>query len=1217
MTHNKANKSKILALILGLTMCISLMLGIATASPANTARAEETDTRIVVSTITANSNVDDIVGFGKSVVRPTFNIVEDVPARFSTSGNWKRKTATGGWENYSGTEFTEGVYRYSTQIRIDSNSGGGTTHVLNKNGITVTVNGVKWADNSKPSVSDTFSYDWVFSKEYPVVAPAGTPLDFIKNNNWDIEGNYINQPITSFTVVDGAVGGTKPYTFSKVSGPEWIAVAADGTVSGTPTVLGANADLVIKVTDSAVPSDSKEITLNVGNTNVLPADRIKISEIHATSDVDDIIGFGKSVVKPTFNIVEDVPARFSPSGYWQRKTATGDWEEYSGTTFTEGTYRYRTQIRFERNEGGSTHVLDKNGITVTVNGVKWADNSIPIIDDTYSFDWVFSKEYEVVKPTAVAITDELVPVTDLEKVFNETAQEPTFGGTLVRGTDFEVSYAVKAGSTGALDINGKPVNAGTYVVTVTGKGAYEGSFTKELVINKAAQTDVPVGIIANPISCRDGSGTIIGVTTAMEYRKVGDAGFTACTSSTIANLEAGEYEVRYAEDDNYLASGVATVTIAISHNLGTLNEESPATCIAGGMQAHYYCSDCGKFFDESKKETTEAALTIPATGVHTFGELVAEKPATCIAGGMQAHYKCTECGKFFDAHKNETTEEALTIHATGVHAFGELVAEKPATCIAGGMQAHYKCTECGKYFDADKNETTEEALTIPANDDHDWNVWESNGDGTHTRTCKRDRGHKENGNCSGGAATCENKAVCSVCGEAYGGKLGHDYGEVKYTWTGNDACKAERVCKRDNAHVESETATATAEEITAATCKEKGKMKYTATFENAAFAMQEKEVDTDLVPHSFGDRIDETPATCIADGMKAHYYCSVCDKYFDESKTEKTVAELTIPVNPNAHDFEAWIAEDPATCVATGTKGHKDCRICNKNFDGSGNEITDLTISTNNNHDWNAWSSNGNGTHTRTCKRDRGHKENGNCSGGTATCVNKAVCSVCGEAYGGKLGHDYGRVKYTWTGDNICKAERVCKRDNAHVEKETVKATAEEIKAATCKEKGKMKYTATFVNVAFAMQEKEVDTDFAPHTYGDWIKEIPATTEEFGTKGHKDCTVCGKHFDNNGIEITELTIEKLPSDVKDSDSSESVGEVIEPKKDGLSGGQVAGIVIGSAAVAGIGGFAIFWFAVKKKTFADLGVALKKGFTAIGNFFKTLGAKIKALFTKKK
>ncbi len=70
-------------------------------------------------------------------------------------------------------------------------------------------------------------------------------------------------------------------------------------------------------------------------------------------------------------------------------------------------------------------------------------------------------------------------------------------------------------------------------------------------------------------------------------------------------------------------------------------------------------------------------------------------------------------------------------------------------------------------------------------------------------------------------------------------------------------------------------------------------------------------------------------------------------------------------------------------------------------------------------------------------------------------------------------------------------------------------------------------------------------------------------------------------------------------------------------KKGLSGGAIAGIVIGSVLLAGIGGFAIFWFAISKKTFADLGAILKKVFTAIGNFFKTLGAKIKALFTKKK
>ena len=139
----------------------------------------------------------------------------------------------------------------------------------------------------------------------------------------------------------------------------------------------------------------------------------------------------------------------------------------------------------------------------------------------------------------------------------------------------------------------------------------------------------------------------------------------------------------------------------------------------------------------------------------------------------------------------------------------------------------------------------------------------------------------------------------------------------------------------------------------------------------------------------------------------------------------------------------------------------------------------------------------------------------------------KAVCSVCGAEYGDKLGHDYGEVKYTWTSDNTCKAERVCKHDSAHIESETVTATGTTITAATCKEKGKMKYTATFVNTAFAMQEKEVDIDFVPHTFGAWKDEVAATETEFGTKGHKDCTVCGKHFDKDGNEITELKIAKI------------------------------------------------------------------------------------------
>lgn len=330
--------------------------------------------------------------------------------------------------------------------------------------------------------------------------------------------------------------------------------------------------------------------------------------------------------------------------------------------------------------------------------------------------------------------------------------------------------------------------------------------------------------------------------------------------------------------------------------------------------------------------------------------------------------------------------------------------------------------------------------------------------------------------------------------------------------------------------------------------------------------------------HEYGDLVPKQEPTCKQTGMQAHYKCSVCNKYFDESKTEKTVDELTIPINPNAHDFGAWIEEVPATCVATGTKGHKDCNRCNRHFDESGNEITDLTIPTNDNHDWNAWVSNGDGTHTRTCKRDNGHKENGTCSGGTATCTSKAVCEVCRTTYG----------------------------------------------------------------------------DTAPHTYGDLIPEVPATTEDFGVKEHKDCSVCGKHFDKDGNEITELKIAKIGTHnvvingesnfyahgesvtvtAEDKEGKEFVGwkdesgKIVSTKKEytfevkdemvltavyqdkapgggtidgeiapapdkkGLSGGQIAGIVIGSLAGVGIVGFAIFWFVVKKKSFAELISAIK-------------------------
>ena len=287
--------------------------------------------------------------------------------------------------------------------------------------------------------------------------------------------------------------------------------------------------------------------------------RIPISTITATSNIDDIVGYMKSVVRPTFNIEEGL----------QVNLGTHRWKKYDGSewiwseddTFVEGKYRYEVQIRTDN----TTHVLDINGVTLTVNGENWTEKKGGFgIGNDYSWDWFYSREYEITKPTTVAITDELVPVTDLEKVYNETAQEPTFGGTLVRDTDFEVSYAVKAGSTGGLDLSGKPVNAGTYVVTVTGKGAYKGSFTKDFVIAKADGQGAPILIGYAPTKDGGSDGKITGTTNKMEYDV--DSLFTNpqdCTDGETTGLTEGVYYVRIKETDNYKASATSQVEVRL------------------------------------------------------------------------------------------------------------------------------------------------------------------------------------------------------------------------------------------------------------------------------------------------------------------------------------------------------------------------------------------------------------------------------------------------------------------------------------------------------------------------------------------------------------------------------------------------------------------------------------------------------------------------------
>ena len=233
--------------------------------------------------------------------------------------------------------------------------------------------------------------------------------------------------------------------------------------------------------------------------------------------------------------------------------------------------------------------------------------------------------------------------------------------------------------------------------------------------------------------------------------------------------------------------------------------------------------------------------------------------------------------------------------------------------------------------------------------------------------------------------------------------------------------------------------------------------------------------------------------------------------------------------------------------------------------------------------------------------------------------------------------------------------------------------------AATCTQTGLMAHSkCTVCQKLFDENKREVSAeslvlpiDGRAHNLGEWQAEVPATTENAGTKAHYRCADCQKTFAADGGEIVDLTIPKLeetpggdittpaedvttpaenvttpaedittpaedvttpvedvtipveevttpaPDDeMIDADAQPEEEPEEEPSKDGLSGGAVAGIVVGSTIVAGAGGFSIFWFVVQKKSVTDLVTATKAVAAKAGTACKKAAGKIKKLFAKK-
>ena len=261
---------------------------------------------------------------------------------------------------------------------------------------------------------------------------------------------------------------------------------------------------------------------------------------------------------------------------------------------------------------------------------------------------------------------------------------------------------------------------------------------------------------------------------------------------------------------------------------------------------------------------------------------------------------------------------------------------------------------------------------------HDWSDWTPDGNGTHSRTCKRDAAHKETVNCSGGTATCQEKAVCAICGQAYGQLAAHDFTaeavEEKYQ-------KSAATCTEKAAYYKSCTV-----------CGEKG----TETFEVG-----------NILGHDWGEWQSNGNGThsrvCARDNShketkdcsggtatcQAKAVCSVCRHEYGQLGTHSFTAETV----------EEQYLKSAATCTEKAVY-YKSCATCGLSAKDTAEEAVFETKALG--HDWGKWQSNGDGTHTHVCTRDDTHKETVSCSGGIATCVEQATCKDCGGKYGEK-----------------------------------------------------------------------------------------------------------------------------------------------------------------------------------------------------------------------
>ena len=203
------------------------------------------------------------------------------------------------------------------------------------------------------------------------------------------------------------------------------------------------------------------------------------------------------------------------------------------------------------------------------------------------------------------------------------------------------------------------------------------------------------------------------------------------------------------------------------------------TCEKDGIIAHFVCTKCNKIFDEKEQEITEEDLIIKKTG-HTPDGIWKDY-------GEYHRQSCLKCKEKLDI-SNHTgkarCEEKAVCNICGArygepaeHSFGILNRRIEPTCQSEGREAYYRCKECGKLFNENKDEISEKDLVIKKSNHNTGNYWQSDGV-KHWRKCLNCNEILDVAEHHGGQRNCLSRKICADCNKTYGEKGDHIYGEL-------------------------------------------------------------------------------------------------------------------------------------------------------------------------------------------------------------------------------------------------------------------------------------------------------------------------------------------------------------------------------------------------------------------------------------------------------